>query len=86
MAERHGGSECHTRSGTISSMSAYEFLRNNAWTLQTFFDNANGIQKPPFKRNQFGGTVIEGKMFIFGDMRGSANQRDYHPIIASMRA
>ena len=39
-----------------------------------FFDNAGGIQKPSFKRNQFGasagGPLRKGKIFIFGNYEG----------------
>jgi hypothetical protein len=44
-----------TRSGTGAFHgSAYEFLRNSALDARNFFD---GSQIPPFKRNQFGGSI-----------------------------
>jgi len=64
-----------TRSGSNQSHgSAYEFLRNSALDAANFFDNAGGIQKPSFKRNQFGasagGPIRNDKIFIFGDYEG----------------
>jgi Carboxypeptidase regulatory-like domain/TonB-dependent Receptor Plug Domain/TonB dependent receptor len=64
-----------TRSGTNTFHGdAYEFLRNSALDAANFFDNAGGIQKPDFKRNQFGasagGPVLKDKIFIFGDYEG----------------
>ena len=54
--------------------SAYEFLRNSALDAANFFDNAGGIQKPSFKRNQFGasagGPIRKDKLFIFGNYEG----------------
>jgi hypothetical protein len=64
-----------TRSGTNSIHgSAYEFLRNSALDAANFFENAGGIQKAPFKRNQFGGAVggpiIKNHTFFFADFEG----------------
>src|ERR1700682_5434759 len=63
---RSGGNQFHG--------SAYEFLRNSALDAANFFDNAGGIQKPAFKRNQFGasagGPIRKDKIFIFGDYEG----------------
>jgi hypothetical protein len=44
-----------TRSGTRSFHGdAFEFLRNDKLDANFFFDNANGIPRTPFHRNQFG--------------------------------
>lgn len=64
-----------TRSGTNQFHgSAYEFLRNSALDAPNFFDDYNNVQKPPFKRNQFGGSaggpIKKEKIFIFGDYEG----------------
>jgi hypothetical protein len=46
------------RSGTNTFHgSAYEFVRNNDFNANNFFNNANGIGVPILKRNQFGATV-----------------------------
>jgi hypothetical protein len=54
--------------------SAFEFLRNDALDANDFFNNKNGRAKPPFKQNQFGGTlggpIRRDKMFFFGDYQG----------------
>src|ERR1700757_5199245 len=64
-----------TRSGTNSLHgSAYEFLRNSSLDADNFFDNANGVPKPPFRRNQFGvsggGPIRKDHTFVFGDYEG----------------
>jgi hypothetical protein len=45
----------------------FEFLRNSSLDARNFFD----AQKPPFRRNQFGGSmggpIQENKTFFFGD-------------------
>jgi len=61
-----------TRSGTGAFHgSAYEFLRNSALDARNFFD---GSQIPPFKRNQFGGSIggpiIKERTFFFFDYEG----------------
>jgi hypothetical protein len=50
---------------------AFWFHRNSVFDARNFFDPA---RKPPFKRNQFGGSlggpVIKNKTFIFGSYEG----------------
>jgi len=54
--------------------SAFEFLRNEVLDANNFFNNAFGISRPPYKRNEFGGTlggpIIKGKTFFFVDYQG----------------
>ncbi len=66
-----------TRSGTNKFHgSAYEFLRNSALDARNYFDiGSNGLpDKPPFRRNQFGGSVggplIRDKTFWFFNYEG----------------
>src|SRR6267143_234055 len=61
-----------TRSGTNQIHgSAYEFLRNSALDARNYFDVGN---IPPFKRNQFGGTIggpiVKDHTFFFADFEG----------------
>ena len=47
-----------TRGGTNNyHFSLYEFLRNDKLNANDFFANQSGQQRPPFKFNQFGGTI-----------------------------
>src|SRR5216117_3147240 len=60
-----------TRSGTNASHgSVYEFLRNSALDARNFFD----ARIPPFKRNQFGGSlggpIQKDRTFVFADYEG----------------
>lgn len=60
-----------TRSGSNSFHgSVYEFLRNSAFDARNFFDGAI----PPFKRNQFGGSlggpIQKERTFFFVDYEG----------------
>ncbi len=52
--------------------SAYEFLRNSALDARNFFDPGNS--PPPFRRNQFGGSIggpiKKNKMFFFTNYEG----------------
>jgi len=52
--------------------SAFEYLRNNKLDARNFFTSGEGA--PPFKRNQFGGSlggpIRRDKMFIFGTYEG----------------
>lgn len=64
-----------TKSGTNEWRGdAWEFLRNDKLDANNFFDNRLGAPRPPFRRNEFGGTIgaplRRNKMFIFGDYQG----------------
>jgi hypothetical protein len=57
---RSGGGtvSVQTKSGTnVVHGSLFEYLRNDAFNANDFFDNANGNPRPVLKRNQFGGTI-----------------------------
>jgi Carboxypeptidase regulatory-like domain/TonB-dependent Receptor Plug Domain/TonB dependent receptor len=63
-----------TRSGTNQIHgSAYEFLRNSALDAKNYFDDPTQ-PIPPFKRNQFGGTIggpiVKNHTFFFADFEG----------------
>src|SRR5216117_259101 len=51
---------------------AFEYLRNNKLDARNFFSSTEGA--PPFKRNQFGGSlggpIVRDKMFVFGTYEG----------------
>jgi len=64
-----------TKSGTNSFHgSLYEFLRNDNLDAAKWEDNALDLQKPEFKRNNFGGSIggpiIRDKTFFFGSYEG----------------
>jgi hypothetical protein len=65
-----------TKSGTNGFHgSAYEFLRNSDLDARNFFDTTNpGGGPPPFRRNQFGGSlggpIKKDKMFFFVNYEG----------------
>lgn len=61
-----------TKSGTNTFHgSLYEFFRNKVFDSSDYISQAN---KPPFVRNQFGGSggwkVVKDKLFLFGDYEG----------------
>ena len=64
-----------SRSGTNAFHGdAYEFLRNSGLDSNDFFNVGAGNPKPPFRRNQFGGSlggpIIKDKTFFFADYEG----------------
>ena len=64
-----------TKSGTNQFHgSVYEFIRNKVLNANDFFDNRNGVARPPFTQNQFGGNVggpvLKDKLFFFGSYEG----------------
>lgn len=65
-----------TRSGTNQFHgSAYEFLRNQVFDANSWFNNAGGIPMQPLRYNDFGATaggpIQKDKMFFFVDYEGS---------------
>ena len=52
----------------------YEFLRNDRFDANNFFNNRAGREKPDFSQHQFGGTlggpVLRSKTFFFGSYQG----------------
>src|SRR5579863_38680 len=64
-----------TKSGTNQFHgSFYEFIRNKVLNANDYFDNRNGILRPPFTQNQFGlnggGPIKRDKLFFFGAYEG----------------
>jgi len=65
-----------TKSGTDEFHgNLYEFFRNDALNANNFFLNAGGVHRPPYKRNQFGGTfggpLVKGRAWFFVSYQGS---------------
>ncbi len=54
---------------------AFEILQNTELDANRWENNLAGVQRNPFKQNQFGGAVgapiIKNKLFIFGDYQGT---------------
>lgn len=52
--------------------SLFEFNRNEAYNANTFFNNRAGVKRPPYRRNQFGGSIggpiIKNRTFFFYTM------------------
>ncbi len=64
-----------TRTGTNSLHgTAFEFFRNSILDAKNFFDRPAPAPIPPFKQNQFGGSVggklVRDKAFFFGSYEG----------------
>jgi hypothetical protein len=64
-----------TKSGTNKFHgSLYEFIRNKVLNANDYFDNRNGVVRPPFTQNQFGvnggGPIVRDKIFFFGAYEG----------------
>lgn len=62
---------------------AYEFNENKSLNANTFLNNAKGISRSPFIRNQFGvnigGPIVKNKAFFFYDYTGLRN-RNYSSV------
>ena len=58
--------------------SLFEFHRNRELNSNTYFGEKAGLEKPPFKQNNFGGTiggpVLRDKLFFFSSYEGYRNQ------------
>ncbi len=74
---RNGGGTVSvvTKSGTNHIHgSLFEYLRNDAFNANDFFDNLNGQPRPVLKRSQFGGTVggpiVKDRVFYFFGYQG----------------
>src|SRR5262249_27015544 len=64
-----------TKSGTNDFHGdLWEFLRNDKLDANNFFANASGAKLPPFRQNQFGGTlggrILRNRTFFFGSYEG----------------
>ena len=64
-----------TKSGTNELHgSGFEFLRNDAFNANTFFNKVNGLPRDVLKRNQYGGTlggpIKKDKFFFFVGYQG----------------
>jgi outer membrane receptor protein involved in Fe transport len=64
-----------TKSGTNEwHGSAFEFLRNDAFNANSFFNNASGLPRDVLKRNQYGGTfggpIKKDRFFFFVGYQG----------------
>src|SRR5207245_2483655 len=64
-----------SKSGTNQfHFSAFEFLRNSTLDASTFFNNSKGVNKPPLRQNQYGGTfggpILKNKLFFFNSYEG----------------
>jgi hypothetical protein len=63
------------KSGTNTNHgSVFEFLRNDAFDANNFFNNRAGRAKPDFSQHQYGGTIggpiVKDKTFYFFDYQG----------------
>lgn len=64
-----------TKSGTNRLRgSLYEFVRNDKFDANNFFNNRSGVARPALRRNEFGGTVggpiRKDRTFFFADYQG----------------
>jgi hypothetical protein len=61
----------------------WEFVRNDVFNANAFFQNATGQTKPNLKQNQFGaavgGPVRKNKLFIFGSYQGTRQVNGLDP-------
>jgi hypothetical protein len=65
-----------TKSGTNNLHgNLYEFFRNDALNANNYFLNGSNVPRPPYKRNQFGGTLggplVKDRLWFFLSYQGS---------------
>ena len=57
----------------------WEFVRNNDFDANTFFNNAGGVPRGHFSQNQFGGTIggpiIKNRTFFFFDVQDFTSRK-----------
>ena len=72
-----------TKSGTNDLHgSVFEYLRNEAFNANYYFDKQQGLPRPVLKRNQFGGTfggpIIKDRLFYFLGYQGQRQNSITH--------
>ncbi len=77
-----GNVEAITRSGSNDYHgNVYYFLRDRKLTANEPFIKARGLERPEFRRQQFGGTlggrVIRDRIFFFGSYQGTRERNGY---------
>jgi outer membrane receptor protein involved in Fe transport len=84
---RNGGGTVSvvTKSGTNSFHGTlFEYLRNDDFNANTFFNNLNGIPRDVLKRSQFGSTIggriVTDKVFFFFGYQGQRQSAAIHGI------
>lgn len=77
-----GNVEAITRSGSNDLRgNVYYFLRDRKLTANEPFIKGRGLERPEFRRQQFGGTlggrVVRDKVFFFGSYQGTKERNGY---------
>ncbi|HVE58310.1 MAG TPA: TonB-dependent receptor [Pyrinomonadaceae bacterium] len=77
-----GNVEAITRSGSNDFRgNVYYFLRDKSLTANEPFIKGRGLERPEFRRQQFGGTlggrVIRDRVFFFGSYQGTRERNGY---------
>jgi hypothetical protein len=77
-----GNVEAITRSGSNDFRgNVYYFLRDKSLTANEPFIKARGLERPEFRRQQFGGTlggrVVRDRVFFFGSYQGTRERNGY---------